>query len=74
MLNSKLKLVMLTVFCFLSLQIYSQNQKEEMAYVKGGSYIPLYGADSAWVNVADFLLDSYPVTNEEFLTFVLENP
>ena len=36
MLNSKLKLVLLAVIFFLSLQIYSQNQKEEMAYIKGG--------------------------------------
>lgn len=65
---------MLTAIGFLSMQSYAQEQKEEMAYVKGGSYLPLYGADSAWVNVDDFLLDPYPVTNEEFLKFVKENP
>lgn len=73
-LNLKFNIVLLTVICFLSIQVFAQVQKEEMAYVKGGSYIPLYGADSAWVKVDDFLLDPYPVTNSAFLKFVKENP
>ncbi|CAM4038031.1 formylglycine-generating enzyme family protein [Gillisia limnaea] len=73
MLNSKLNLVLLTAIWFLSQQFFAQEQKEDMAYVKGGSYIPLYGADSVWVKVDDFLLDPYPVTNAEFLKFVHEN-
>lgn len=58
----------------MSTQVIAQKQEATMAYVKGGSYIPLYGADSVWVTVDDFLLDPYPVTNKEFLKFVQENP
>jgi len=45
-----------------------------MASIKGGTYIPLYGSDSMQVTINDFLMDVYPVTNEEFLAFVIKNP
>lgn len=45
-----------------------------MALIKGGSYIPLYGNDTSKITVEDFLIDKYPVTNAEFLNFVKENP
>nr|WP_244174726.1 formylglycine-generating enzyme family protein [Tenacibaculum discolor] len=50
------------------------NCQSKMVPIKGGSYIPLYGRDSATVTIQDFLMDVYPVTNEEFLQFVKENP
>ncbi|WP_445712212.1 formylglycine-generating enzyme family protein [Flavobacterium sp.] len=45
----------------------------EMALVKGGSYVPLYGKDKEQVVVNDLYMDVYPVTNEEFLDFVKKN-
>lgn len=41
----------------------------EMALVKGGAYLPLYGDAAAPVRVDAFYLDIYPVTNAEFLGF-----
>ena len=49
-------------------------QSEGMATVKGGTYLPLYGVDSATVTVKDFMMDVYPVTNEEYLTYVKKYP
>lgn len=47
----------------------------KMAYIPGGEYMPFYGnVDSADVYVPPFYLDERPVTNEEFLLFVTENP
>jgi len=45
-----------------------------MVEIKGGTYIPLYGRDSMQVTINDFQMDVYPVTNEEFLAFVIKNP
>ncbi|GGG99062.1 hypothetical protein GCM10011416_16640 [Polaribacter pacificus] len=45
-----------------------------MVPIKGGEYTPLYGREGVKVQVADFLMDVYPVTNDDFLKFVKENP
>lgn len=45
-----------------------------MATIRGGHYIPMYGSDSLPVQVDDFLLDVYPVTNAQFLEFVERDP
>jgi formylglycine-generating enzyme len=45
----------------------------EMALVKGGSYVPLYGKKQDKVIVNDLYMDVYPVTNAEFLDFVKKN-
>ncbi|MGB0837608.1 MAG: formylglycine-generating enzyme family protein [Flavobacteriaceae bacterium] len=45
-----------------------------MVSIKGGVYIPLYGTDSTQVVIKDFKIDVYPVTNEDFLKFVIEQP
>ena len=50
------------------------NSQSEMVSIKGESYIPLYGRDSLQVTIADFKMDIYPVTNQEYLKFVNENP
>ena len=50
------------------------NSQSEMVSIKGESYIPLYGRDSLQVTIADFKMDVYPVTNQEYLKFVNENP
>lgn len=49
-------------------------QTENMATLKGGTYIPLYGTDSTTVTITNFLMDVYPVTNEDYLIFVEEHP
>lgn len=49
-------------------------QSESMAYIKGSRYIPLYGRDSTVVEVHDFEMDIYPVTNAQFQDFVKKNP
>lgn len=46
----------------------------KMVYIPGGEYKPFYGADSAVVHVAPFMLDERAVTNQEFLAFVKANP
>nr|WP_139957311.1 formylglycine-generating enzyme family protein [Flavicella sediminum] len=45
-----------------------------MKLVKGGSYIPLYGVDTVLVKVPSFFMDVYPVTNQDYVQFVKDNP
>jgi formylglycine-generating enzyme required for sulfatase activity len=46
-----------------------------MVSIKGGSYVPLYGSlKSKNVKVNDFMMDITPVTNKQFLDFVINNP
>ena len=47
---------------------------DTMIKITGDSYIPLYGRDTSLVNVADFYLDVYPVTNYQYLQFVNTHP
>lgn len=49
-------------------------QSENMALIKGSRYIPLYGRDSTVVEVKDFEMDIYPVTNAQFQNFVKNYP
>ena len=49
-------------------------EKSEMKKISGGTFVPLYGSDSSGVIVEDFLLDVYPVTNQQYITFVKQNP
>lgn len=44
-----------------------------MVFIKGGSYIPIYGKVTEPVKVDDFMMDVYPVTNADFLAFVKTN-
>ena len=48
--------------------------KEEMVLIKSGKYIPLYGKGKNPIAVNDFMMDVYPVTNEQYLAFVKSNP
>ncbi len=52
----------------------SYAQPTGMSAITGGSYVPFYGSDTAVVTVDNFLIDQYPVTNEEFLEFVKKYP
>ena len=60
------------VFLVLQTTIYAQTR--DMALVKGGRYLPLYGRDSTVVEVGDFEMDIYPVTNTEYIDFLKKNP
>ena len=65
--------LMLPVFMLLTLTAFAQETKK-MKQIVGGTFVPLYGSDSSDVFIADFYLDTYPVTNEEFRQFVVEYP
>ena len=67
----RLILVFLVIGCSNNVLGQSEN---EMVTVTGGSFIPLYGTDSATVVVRDFKMDIYPVTNSEYLAFVIKYP
>ena len=48
---------------------------EDMVTIGAGSYVPLYGTtDKKPVFIKSFLLDVYPVTNQEYLEFLKKNP
>lgn len=49
-------------------------QSKDMVYITGSRYIPLYGRDSTVVEVKDFEMDIYPVSNTEYGDFLKENP
>ena len=48
--------------------------QSKMVPIKGSTYIPLYGRDSLQVTIGDFLMDVYPVTNQEYIRFIKKNP
>lgn len=52
----------------------SYGQSEGMVRIEGARYIPLYGRDSTVVEVKDFDLDVFPVTNKEYFDFVRDYP
>ncbi|WP_242928921.1 formylglycine-generating enzyme family protein [Pontibacter vulgaris] len=45
-----------------------------LAQVKGGTFVPLYGSNGKAVSVQGFRMDKYPVTNAEYAAFVTKNP
>ncbi len=61
-------------FVLMSFHIYIYGQSEGMVRIKGSRYIPLYGRDSTVVEVRDFDLDMYPVTNKDYVDFVKKYP
>lgn len=63
----------LLLFCFTFIAAVNA-QSEDMLSIKGGSYIPLYGRDSTVVEVKDFEMDKYPVTNKDYVEFVKKYP
>lgn len=54
--------------------MFSYGQSEGMVRIEGSRYIPLYGRDSTVVEVKDFDLDAYPVTNADYLKFIKKYP
>jgi len=63
----------LTICLFLLHTTYTSCQSK-MVQIKGGEYIPLYGRDSLKVKIDNFLMDVYPVTNLEYVSFVKKYP
>ncbi|MBJ7881181.1 formylglycine-generating enzyme family protein [Gelidibacter salicanalis] len=61
-------------FIMMFIHMFSFGQSEGMAHIDGARYIPLYGRDSTVVEVKDFELDVYPVTNKQYLDFVKNFP
>lgn len=59
---------------FFLIHIFGYGQSEDMVRIKGARYIPLYGRDSTVVEVKDFELDVYPITNEMYIDFVSKYP
>ena len=52
-----------------------QHEKEKMVLIPVGSYKPFFSdSNNAKVVVKSFYVDQYPVTNEEYLEFVIKNP
>lgn len=63
------------LFLFLVVyQMFSYGQSEGMVSIKGGQYLPLYGSDSKVVEIKDFEIDKYPITNEAYMAFVAKQP
>lgn len=58
----------------LFISFFAHAQMESMAVIEKGNYIPLYGRDSAKVEIDRFAIDVYPVTNADFQAFVKEYP
>ncbi|MFA6597870.1 MAG: formylglycine-generating enzyme family protein [Ignavibacteriaceae bacterium] len=52
-----------------------QHEKEQMVLIPAGSYKPFFSdSNRVKVVVKSFWVDRYPVTNGEFLQFVIKNP
>jgi len=65
----------LIIFLFLVQIGFLRAQESKMVSVKEGSFVPLYGATSKNpVKVKSFFIDVYPVTNNEYLSFIRKNP
>lgn len=62
------------MFVLLVFQMGLYAQPEGMVFIKGSRYIPLYGRDSTVVEVNDFQMDVYPVSNADYMAFVQKYP
>ncbi|SDE47805.1 Formylglycine-generating enzyme, required for sulfatase activity, contains SUMF1/FGE domain [Pricia antarctica] len=69
--DSFLKIILISLCIAIFQPVFAQ---DDMAMVRGGTYIPLYGVDSTAVTIDDFSMDVYPVTNADYLEFVQEFP
>jgi formylglycine-generating enzyme required for sulfatase activity len=69
----KTKILSLLVLC-LVVQYNVFGQAKDMVLIEGSRYIPLYGRDSTVVEVKDFKMDIYPVTTEDYIQFLKDNP
>lgn len=65
----------LIAFCILltiNSLVYAQSDQD--VKIEAGAFLPFYSLSGDSVNVPSFYMDKYPVTNQEFLEFVTENP
>lgn len=62
------------VFVLLVFQTVLFAQSDGMVFIEGSRYLPLYGRDSTVVEVKDFMMDQYPVSNADYEKFVKDNP
>jgi sulfatase modifying factor 1 len=69
-----LKIYSTALFLLLSLFCEVTAQNDKMVLVKGGVYLPLYGAEDKVVKIEPFKMDVFPVSNSDYLKFVQENP
>lgn len=69
MLN-KISFILLAIGFF---QMAFGQQKSDMQLIKGGQFVPLYGNDSLETKVDNFYLDTYLVSQEDYLAFVKQN-
>jgi len=52
-----------------------RHENEKMVFIPGGSYKPFFSdSKNVKVVVKSFWVDRYPITNEEYLAFVIKNP
>jgi len=65
------KVLLFPILCMFFLG-YGQ-EKTNMKLIKGGYFVPLYGNDSLVTKVSDFYLDTYLVTQADYLNFVKQN-
>lgn len=64
----------LIIFLFLVQIEFLRAQESKMVPVKEGTFVPLYGATSKNpVLVKSFFIDIYPVTNQQYLSFIRKN-
>lgn len=69
-----MKIYSTALFLLLSLFCEVTAQNDKMVLVKGGVYLPLYGAEDKVVKIEPFKMDVFPVSNSDYLKFVQENP
>ena len=69
----KFKLTLIVVF-FWALASSALAQNLEMALIEKGKYTPLYGRESSQISVDGFLLDTIPVTIDQYVQFLKYNP
>lgn len=62
-----MKFVLLMLSLILSSQAFAQRK---LVFVEGGEFTPLYGTEKKPTKVKNFVMDDFPVTNQEYLAFV----
>ena len=65
---------LMLLFTLLVFQPLIFAQSKGMVSIKGSRYVPLYGRDSTVVEVNNFEIDIYPVTNADYVNFVKQYP
>lgn len=72
--NYILFLALFLIGTYYSDTIYGQSMNTKMVTIKGGTFVPLYGKVDSPIKIKDFKLDIFPVTNQQFQTFLNQNP